>query len=644
MRKAGPVVHEPMSAANTMGRAARRTRLPFAVGRLMPISALIPLALLTLSPLHAATPVRFGGAVSGLVTNSGGKPQPGASVSLFNQQARLLQKSYTDLSGNFSFGDLLPDLYSIQVSLASFVPAARDRVQVRPGMRSLLEVSLSKVLSSIQVVSTVPAPGGLMSDDWKWTLRADSSLRPVLRLLPSAPAKPASGSASSGLSATHAGETQGAVAGRARTAAFHNSSGIVRISASDSALTDAGSGEADLGTEFAFATSLYSSSQVQVSGDLGYASTGLPAAAIRTTFRHEIAGGMPSVSVTMRQMNVPSRVGQSMLGGPAGEGPLPTLRTLSFSMSDKAQLSDALSLAYGSQLDTITFLSRLQYFSPWAKLTYALPRGHLDMIFTSGNAQPGLDSREPNDGLQSELTALSLLPRLSQSGGQVKVQRGDDYEIGYSGVVGAMEYRASAYHQYISNATLTIANPGTTLFTGDLLPSMFTSSALFDAGNISSFGYTLSATRSLNPHHKLTVSYGTLGVMTPGSEAGPISDAASLRQAITAANRRAVTLRSAGTFRHTGTRYVASYQYVDLKSSVAMTSFSTQPDRVEPGLNIAFRQPIPFFPGVLGRMEATAEMRNLLAQGYLPLAMAGGSQILVVNNPRVFRGGLAFIF
>jgi hypothetical protein len=565
--------------------------------------------------------------------DSVGKPQPGASVSLFNQQARLLQRAYTDLSGNFSFGDLLPDLYSVQVSLTSFVPASRERVPVHPGMRSLLEVSLSRMFSSIQVVSSVPAAGGLMSDDWKWTLRADSSLRPILRLLPTTPGAP-SGSSTS----------QATVAGGTRTAVFHDSTGLVRISASDGALTTPTADEADLGTQFAFATSLYSSSQVQVSGDVGYASTtGQPGGAIRTTFSHEIAGDTPSVSVTMRQMNVPARVGQSMLGGPTGEGNLPTLRTLSFSMNDKAQLTDALSLVYGSQLDTITFLNRLQYFSPWAKLTYAAPHGHLDMVFTSGNAQPGLDSKGLNDGLQNELAALSLLPRLSEMGGQVKAQRGDDYEIGYSEIAGAMEYRISGYHQYVSNATLTIANPGASLFIGDLLPSMFASSALFDAGNISDSGYTLSATRTISPNYSLTVAYGTLGVMTDSHEE-PIWDADGLRQAMTMANRRAFTVRSAGILRHTGTRYVASYQYADLKSATPMASFSTQPDRAEPGLNIVIRQPIPFIPGMGGHVEATAEMRNLLAQGYLPMMMTGGGQILIVNTPRVFRGGLAFIF
>ena len=624
-------------AGSNMGKAgtnAQRVHIRrYALERMAPVAALVALTLSPLAPLRAATPIRFAGAVSGLVTNGIGNPQPGAAVALFNQQERLLQRVYTDISGNFSFGDLLPDLYSVQVSLASFVPASRDRVQVRPGMRSLLEVNLTRMFSSIQVVSTVPAPGGLMSDDWKWTLRADSSLRPILRLLPSDPAKPSRGSVVSG----------------ARTAVFHDSSAVVRISASDGAQTQAATGEADLGTQFAFATSVYAGNQVEVSGNLGYASgTGTPAAAIRTTFSREIAGDRPTVSVTMRQMNVPTRVGQSLLGSPSGEGPMPLLRTLSISLSDKAQLTDALSLEYGSELDTISFLDRLQYFSPWAKLTYALPHGHADMVFTSGNARPGLDSGDSRSadstaGLQTELAALAMLPRLSLRDGHVRVQRGDDYEVGYSEVVGDMEYRVSGYHQYVANTTLTIANPDSGLFSGDLLPAMFAPSALFNAGNVSTSGYTVSATRSLSPNYKLTAAYGLVGVMMPRSN-GEVSDAEGLRRMITTANRRALTMRAAGTIKHTGTRFVASYQYSDLKSSVPVASFSTQPDRAEPGLNIAIRQPIPFIPGMAGRIEATAEMRNLLAQGYLPLSMANGRQLLIVNTPRVFRGGLAFVF
>ncbi|HVY92905.1 MAG TPA: carboxypeptidase-like regulatory domain-containing protein, partial [Bryobacteraceae bacterium] len=527
-------------------------------------AALLSLTVFLIGSAQAATAVRFSGALSGLVTDGSGRPKSGAAVSLFNQQEVLLQRAYTDLAGNFSFSELLPDSYVVQVTLASFVPTTRNKVVVKPGMRSLLEVSLSKVFSSIQVVSSIPAPGGLMSDDWKWTLRADSSMRPVLRVLP----QTASGKGTSAST---------------RTAVFHDSKGVVKISATDSALASAGADEADLGTQFAFATSLYSNSQVRVAGNVGYASaSGIPGAAIRTTFTHQVAGDSPSVSVTMRQMNVATRVGQSMLGSATGDGSLPTLRTLSVSMSDRAQLSDLATLDYGSQLDTITFLNHLQYFSPWARLNYELPHGHLEMVYTSGNAQTQLNANDPADNLRNEMAAVSMLPRLSQMNNHVEVQRGEDYEISYVGNAGPVEFRLSGYHQNVTNATLMIADPEATLFVGDLMPSMFNSSAWFDAGNIESSGYTISASRNMGEHNQLTVTYGTLGVITPDRRADHISDAASLREAMSPENRQSVTFRASGVAPRTGTSYVASYQMADLGSAVPMASFSTLPDRTEP--------------------------------------------------------------
>jgi hypothetical protein len=62
----------------------------------------------------------------------------------------------------------------------------------------------------------------------------------------------------------------------------------------------------------------------------------------------------------------------------------------------------------------------------------------------------------------------------------------------------------------------------------------------------------------------------------------------------------------------------------------------------EPGLNISVRQPIPL-SALGGRFEAVGEVRNALAQGYLPVN-SGGRALLLTNSPRAVRGGLSFIF
>ena len=605
-----------------------------------PVAALLAAMVLSVSPAAAAGPVRFSGELGGLVTDATGNPQPGAIVLLFNKQDRLLLRVATDPAGSFAFSELIPDLYNVQVSLASFLPAMKDRILIRPGMRSLLEINLSRVFSSIQLVSTTPAPGGLMNDNWKWTLRTATSTRPILRLL-----------------ATNTRQNPTQYEGWesiGRQNIFSDSRGLIKISASDGGQVSA-DGEADLGTQFAFATSLYGGNHLAVSGDVGYGSgSGNTSAAIRTTYSREFAGGIkPEIAVTMRQFFVPMRVGQALMTSAAasntsGDGPV--LRTIAISFADKTQLSDSLGAEYGFEMNDVSFLEHVHYLSPWARLNYALPHGKLDLTWTSGNPRPELGvassgeaGADANTDLQRELTAVSLLPRVSLLQGQAKVQRADNYEVGFTQRFGSREYRISGYHEHVANAALTIASPANGLFEGDLLPDVLSNTSLFNLGRFDTFGYAASATQDLGQNYKVTLIYGSLGVLsaTPGTVVETADD---LRRAMQTSRREAVTLRAAGTVKCIGTRFVVSYQWTDNSAAMPGPMVSTQSGRPDPGFNILVRQPIPTFSGMKGRLEASAELRNLLAQGYLSMVGPGGEQLLLVNNPRSFRGGLAFVF
>ena len=91
---------------------------------------------------------------------------------------------------------------------------------------------------------------------------------------------------------------------------------------------------------------------------------------------------------------------------------------------------------------------------------------------------------------------------------------------------------------------------------------------------------------------------------------------------------------------------IASYQWTgDHRWAIARPLYSTAvraaDARPEPVRAPADSPDLGMLPW---RMEATADLRNLLAQGYLPLGMAGGQQVMLVEKPRSFRGGLSFIF
>src|SRR6516165_9325532 len=279
---------------------------------------------------RAATPVKLAGAITGFVTDPGGVPQMGAAVFLFNRQERQFQRAITDERGVFRFMGLSPDLYSVKVTLASYVPALKKGILVQPGMASVLNVNLNTLFSSIQFAYPPIDSSSLMTDEWKWVLRSAGPTRPVLRFNGDALA------------------TNGPHSHRA--AVFSDTRGVFKVSAGEGSLSSGVANEADLGTAFALATSLYGNNMVQVSGNLGYGSqTGVPTAAFRTSYSRNMNGGSPEVSVTMRQLFMPGRLGAS-LGG--NESALPMLRSMSASFDDRTQLTDELAVQYGFTLNS----------------------------------------------------------------------------------------------------------------------------------------------------------------------------------------------------------------------------------------------------------------------------------------------------
>jgi len=104
--------------------------------------------------VFAAAPDKLSGSLVGFVSDTAGVPQMGATVLLFNRSERLVNKTLTNDKGAFGFDSLIPDLYSIRVNLASFVPAMKAGIAIQPGARSFLSINLASVLSSIELVYT----------------------------------------------------------------------------------------------------------------------------------------------------------------------------------------------------------------------------------------------------------------------------------------------------------------------------------------------------------------------------------------------------------------------------------------------------------------------------------------------------------
>jgi hypothetical protein len=569
--------------------------------------------------LRAVEPLRVTGAIVGTVKDPRGVPQLGAAVQLYNRQDHPIARVLTDERGEFKLLDLLPNIYSIKVSIATLISVTKKDIQVLPGMRSTLTVNMNSLFSTIQLGYPTMDNGGIMSDDWKWVLRSASATRPVLRFI----------------------DPADALEGKPTPSLFSGTHAIVKVSGGEGAAVEGTATQADLGTAFALATAVYGNSELHVSGNLGYGSaTGAPAAAFRTSYSRSLMGANPEVSVTMRQLYLPGRLGAAFTGT---DSAIPALRTLSASLDDHARLAENVNLQYGASLDCVSFVDHLNYFSPYARLTYDIGEGSsLEFTYTSGNARPDLaGSDADNADLQRDLNSLGLFPLISVRNGATKVQRGNEYEVSYSHKRGSRTYHISAYREQVQNLALSMVAPSGFYSSSDMLPDLFSGNSIFNLGDYGSTGFTAGVTQDLGENVSITVMYGSTGALRAASGEVVSNSPDQLRDMIREGREQAATTQVNAHIPHSGTHVTASYQWTGGQWAVPGNLYSTQAFRPLPGLNLHFRQPIPGFGK---RVEATADLRNMLAQGYLPIAAAGGQRLLLVENPRSFRGGLSFIF
>jgi hypothetical protein len=218
-------------------------------------------------------------------------------------------------------------------------------------------------------------------------------------------------------------------------------------------------------------------------------------------------------------------------------------------------------------------------------------------------------------------------------------------EVGYRVEAGSRTYSIGAYHEVVRNAAVTMSTPGGELiYPMDTLPELSSSSSVFNIGNYSRSGLTVAATQQMGDNWSATVAAGRGGVLTTSGSDLPTGDAAALRAIIQRAQRLWIRGILSGTAPVTGTRFITSYEWSDATTLTPGHVYLTQKIYPETGLNVRLRQPLPGWSGLGGRLEASAELRNLLAQGYLPVTAPGSRRLVLAHFPRALRGGFSFIF
>ena len=556
------------------------------------------------------------GQILGEVRNATGVVQMGAVVSLYNRYDELLRRGLSNQDGKFVFDSLAPDVYSIRVSLASFVPALRRNISVLAGSENLLKIQLASALSTIELVPLNSPEGALMSDSWKWVLRSSHATRPVLRLLP-----------------------QTSSSRSAMASLFSETSGLVKLSAGDG--DPFGGNPQDLGTAFVLATSVNGTSKVHVSGNVGYAASGLPSAGFRTTYRRDDQTGEgPQLALTVRQIYLPSLMGS---GAPGSD--TPALRTASISSYDKMDVLDIIHLEYGVSLESISLFGRMNHVNPFARATYDLGDKSAVQLAVSSGSQPVeliAGSTDQNQNLNGDLAALGQMQRISRRDNQAAVERNKVIEAGYQAVKGSRTYRASVYAEEVSDAAFLMSGDSGFVDPGDLLPDLASRGIVFNLGDYRRMGYSASVTQALGDRVEVSAAAGRADALQlqKSPDALPASGD-DLRSGVRNAPRPWVTVRADASVPVTRTHLATSYGWTDPNVLMPMHVSLTGKSDQKIGWNIYARQPLPSIGGM--HMEITADLRNLLAQGYVGI-QSNGRRAVLTNAPRAVRGGVSFIF
>jgi hypothetical protein len=544
------------------------------------------------------------GAISGYVRDGSGAPQMGAVVEVLGSAAQAL-KVFTDDRGFYSVASLLPGTYSVKVSAPSFLPSLREKIGVRAGAKLMVNVTLTTLFEAIQLV---PLRSPVDDDDWKWTLRSVAN-RPILRVLED-------------------GTT--VVAQSGESAADHDLKGTLTFLAGS---PGQGFGSPDMSAGFALERSLLSIGTLRLNGNLGYATEGqgIPAAVLRTTYTNRFNGVFePSVAITALRLNSPDL--NTMPGA--------TLQALSVTSSDRIVLGDRLELKLGSEMQTIQFMGRVHAFKPFGSADLHLtPNTVLEYQYASSVPNMGLD-RLGDDRLDTASSDLSeTAPRMSITGFSPAVERAHHQEVSISQRIGKNNMQVAFYSDSIVDPVLTGVGEMTGE-SGEVLPDVYSGTFSYQGNDFATRGMRVVLQRKLYSDLTATIDYAYGGVLDLSRPDVQLQDA---RSWIRTERRQAVAAKFSGTLPKMKTRWIASYRYTGGRTLTPVDLFNSSAGQSDPYWNLFIRQPIPA-SFLAGHMEILMDLRNLLAQGYVPVMGRDGRTLYLVQSARSVRGGVAFSF
>jgi hypothetical protein len=378
-----------------------------------------------------------------------------------------------------------------------------------------------------------------------------------------------------------------------------------------------------MSTGFTLERSIFSDGHLSLSGDVGYGSS-VPAGVLRATYSHRLVdGSAPTLGLTVRRF-APS---DPNLHNAA-------LQALALSAGDDFTVGDILELKFGSEIQTVQFLGHVTAFRPYGSADLHLsPNTVLEYDYAT--SRPDLRAEKGFDSSPADLSESN--PRVSLLDFAPKVESAHHQELNLSRRVGKNNLQFAVFSDRIGDPAL-IGTGEATAAGGFLLPDVSSGTFTYAGKTLDTNGLRVVLQRKFSADLTGTIDYAFGGVLDLSRPDVPLQNA---QQWISTQRRHAVAVKLSGTTPHTNTRWIASYRWVNGPALTPVDMFNASPGQTDPFFNIFVRQPIP---SLHGHMEAIIDLRNLLAQGYVPVLGQDGQTVYLVQAARSVRGGVAFNF
>jgi hypothetical protein len=547
------------------------------------------------------------GKVAGVVNDTLGVPQMGATVQLISESAGVLSAVdfLTNTQGVFRGEKLRPGLYTVRVTLAGFLPTLEQHVRVNSHVTTVVRVELESMFASLDGLRRAPSAAAIESDDWKWVLRSASATRPVLQWVDD----------DSTQAASNVSLDKQVLHPRARVEFTDGA----RRPGSASGVPSAPA------TAFAYDQKLGRTSRLLVAGQMNYLDES-PGGGVATVWLPTGSlGSGPHSTLVIREAKL----------GPDGQ----TFHGVRMEQGGTLGLGDRAKLVYSGEYVMVGLDKSASSLRPRLELDAKISDAwQAAMIFAEqrggmGNLDP--EDRDSSAALAAAVSDLDSFPTLLWRNGGPVLEGGWHEEIAAERKLGERsQLQVAAFHD--DNRHVAVYGRGGNLPTADYLQDYFSNAFAYDGGSMNSWGTRVALREKLSDDIEITALYAFAGGLSPSDFSEGV-----LRDILKTSMHSSVGASVTTTVPHTKTKVNAGYKWVSGDAISRVDSYGESLYQMDPYLHLGIRQVLPKFGP--GRWQAIADCDNILAQGYVSLSSRDGRTMLVPAF-RTFRGGLSVQF